>query len=604
MGVKCPSADQMVAKSLDNIVGNLWQQRQESSGSSVGNQSPRNGEDLSDGEAEVEAGSHDEAMGGGIPRESSPEDGLGGGGQVRVKDPRHLIKEDSEEKEQFDPRAILANLPPLPALEAFNKHRDFLANSQNLLAGLGGHGRIPFTSASGILGFQPPHTTFSPIPPARPPSQPTTPSSQQSSSPIQQTPQNFSSQQNWSFEEQFKQLYEIDDNPKRKEFLDELFTMMQKRGTPINRLPIMAKQVLDLFELYNLVVARGGLVEVINKKLWQEVIKGLGLPSSITSAAFTLRTQYTKYLYPFECTKRNLSNPTELQAAIEGNKREGRRGSYGAYPEMALSGLHPGVPPGHPGLPSQISPMSLVTGPRFNGNGTSHPMPPTSRAANGHGDPLSAVEMTRLALLKMYGAAPPATGGLPNLPPLPGLPADILQQAQQQQDKALNLHLQRQMEAANEAAKEVRLRGEEDDDDDNTKEAVEEDEEEEEVLIEKSDGASVQNSLSPPPTQPTTVGSGGVHHNTTGLLHSGLSSKKRHRSNDSIEAEEVSSPKKPTHNNPLGLPGANIKIASRGDGRNGDSSLVVSLEINGTTYQGVLFAQPISSKHRTSANSS
>ena len=48
-------------------------------------QSPRNGEDLSDGEAEVEAGSHDEAMGGGIPRESSPEDGLGGGGQVRVK---------------------------------------------------------------------------------------------------------------------------------------------------------------------------------------------------------------------------------------------------------------------------------------------------------------------------------------------------------------------------------------------------------------------------------------------------------------------------------------------------------------------------------------
>ena len=50
-------------------------------------------------------------------------------------------------------------------------------------------------------------------------------------------------------------------------------------------------QVLDLYELYNLVVGRGGLVEVINKKQWQEIIKGLGLPSSITSAAFTLRTQ-------------------------------------------------------------------------------------------------------------------------------------------------------------------------------------------------------------------------------------------------------------------------------------------------------------------------
>ena len=127
------------------------------------------------------------------------------------------INGDSEEKE-FDPRSILANLPPLPALEAFNKHRDYLANPQSLLASLAGQGRVPFTAANmlGMPGFQPPHTTFSPLSgsmptpptvsltaPARPPSQPATPSSQQSSSPIQQ---NFSSQQNWSFEEQFKQV--------------------------------------------------------------------------------------------------------------------------------------------------------------------------------------------------------------------------------------------------------------------------------------------------------------------------------------------------------------------------------------------------------------
>ena len=30
------------------------------------------------------------------------------------------------------------------------------------------------------------------------------------------------------------QLYEIDDNPKRKEFLDELFSYMQKRGKCIS----------------------------------------------------------------------------------------------------------------------------------------------------------------------------------------------------------------------------------------------------------------------------------------------------------------------------------------------------------------------------------
>uniref|UniRef100_A0A673LR95 AT-rich interactive domain-containing protein 3 n=1 Tax=Sinocyclocheilus rhinocerous TaxID=307959 RepID=A0A673LR95_9TELE len=126
------------------------------------------------------------------------------------------------------------------------------------------------------------------------------------------------------------QLYELDSDPKRKEFLDNLFSFMQKRGTPVNRIPIMAKQVLDLYMLYQLVTEKGGLVEVINKKLWREITKGLNLPTSITSAAFTLRTQYMKYLYPYECEKRGLSNPNELQAAIDSNRREGRRQGFGS----------------------------------------------------------------------------------------------------------------------------------------------------------------------------------------------------------------------------------------------------------------------------------
>ncbi|KAM9460939.1 AT-rich interactive domain-containing protein 3A isoform 2-T3 [Clarias gariepinus] len=133
----------------------------------------------------------------------------------------------------------------------------------------------------------------------------------------------------WTYEEQFRQLYELDSDPKRKEFLDDLFSFMQKRGTPVNRIPIMAKQVLDLYMLYQLVTEKGGLVEVINKKLWREITKGLNLPTSITSAAFTLRTQYMKYLYPYECDKRGLSNPNELQAAIDSNRREGRRQGFG-----------------------------------------------------------------------------------------------------------------------------------------------------------------------------------------------------------------------------------------------------------------------------------
>ncbi|NXA43823.1 ARI3A protein, partial [Eudromia elegans] len=144
-----------------------------------------------------------------------------------------------------------------------------------------------------------------------------------------QLPQPAPDHGDWTYEEQFKQLYELDGDPKRKEFLDDLFSFMQKRGTPVNRIPIMAKQVLDLYMLYMLVTEKGGLVEVINKKLWREITKGLNLPTSITSAAFTLRTQYMKYLYPYECEKRGLSNPNELQAAIDSNRREGRRQGFG-----------------------------------------------------------------------------------------------------------------------------------------------------------------------------------------------------------------------------------------------------------------------------------
>uniref|UniRef100_A0A8R1E1W9 Protein dead ringer n=1 Tax=Caenorhabditis japonica TaxID=281687 RepID=A0A8R1E1W9_CAEJA len=131
----------------------------------------------------------------------------------------------------------------------------------------------------------------------------------------------------WSYEEQFKQLYELSDDVKRKEWLDDWLNFMHRIGKPVTRIPIMAKQVLDLYELYRLVVQHGGLVEIINKKLWREITKGLNLPSSITSAAFTLRTQYQKYLYDYECEKEKLSNQADLQQAIDGNRREapGRR---------------------------------------------------------------------------------------------------------------------------------------------------------------------------------------------------------------------------------------------------------------------------------------
>jgi hypothetical protein len=81
---------------------------------------------------------------------------------------------------------------------------------------------------------------------------------------------------------------------------------------------------------------------------------------------FLFSLRYMKYLYPYECEKEKLSSPDELQSAIDGNRREGRRSSYGQYPDMV--GATP--PPSH-----------------INRNHTSHhtsPLSLVSRQLNGH----------------------------------------------------------------------------------------------------------------------------------------------------------------------------------------------------------------------------
>lgn len=76
--------------------------------------------------------------------------------------------------------------------------------------------------------------------------------------------------------------------------------------------------------------------------------------------------RYMRYLYAYECDREKLSTAEELQAAIDGNRREGRRSSYGPYGDL----VNPGAVAvsrnsQHPPL---SSPLSLV-----------------SRHVNGHG---------------------------------------------------------------------------------------------------------------------------------------------------------------------------------------------------------------------------
>ncbi|OWA51632.1 Protein dead ringer-like protein [Hypsibius exemplaris] len=303
-------------------------------------------------------------------------------------------------------------------------------------------------------------------------------------------------------------------------FLDDLFSFMQKRGTPVNRIPIMAKQTLDLYELYKLVTQKGGLVEVINKKIWREITKGLNLPSSITSAAFTLRTQYMKYLYPYECEKLHLSAPDELQSAIDGNKREGRR-----------SGHHYSTPPPD-GFPVSQAPPVVVVPTAVK---SEMHQPSLNGSTNGHS--VASIHKKR----HRYPDSDAESRG-------------------SSRDTSRERQRERQDEREHRHAIKQRLN--------NLDRGRERDRAERPTggRTERAPHERTRRSRSPVPVVMPTI--------------------RRHKSG--MEYDDDRPYPMPVH---AGLPTAHFKIASRGDGRTVDSSLVISMEINGIMYQGVLFAQ-------------
>lgn len=75
---------------------------------------------------------------------------------------------------------------------------------------------------------------------------------------------------------------------------------MNSQGYNIGKVPLIGGKELDLYRLFNLVTLKGGLDEVSNKKLWKDIVAEFELPQSCTSASFTLKNHYMKYLYLYE----------------------------------------------------------------------------------------------------------------------------------------------------------------------------------------------------------------------------------------------------------------------------------------------------------------
>ncbi len=65
-------------------------------------------------------------------------------------------------------------------------------------------------------------------------------------------------------------------------------------STPLRRVPMLGGRELDLFHLFHKVQSFGGSKVVSERRLWGEVARSFGLPSSVTSASYAVRQHYIK----------------------------------------------------------------------------------------------------------------------------------------------------------------------------------------------------------------------------------------------------------------------------------------------------------------------
>ena len=109
---------------------------------------------------------------------------------------------------------------------------------------------------------------------------------------------------------------EEDEETKSRKFREELTKFYNLQGKESFKYPIVSGKNLDLYKLYNEVIKRGGYQVVFENKQWKDVVCTLDLPSSCTSASFTVKRHYKKYLLSYEQT----FNKTSLEAKVSDNK--------------------------------------------------------------------------------------------------------------------------------------------------------------------------------------------------------------------------------------------------------------------------------------------
>ncbi|XP_059171425.1 trithorax group protein osa-like isoform X4 [Physella acuta] len=177
-------------------------------------------------------------------------------------------------------------------------------------------------------------------------------------------------------------LFEMGPEPDRRLFLERVLSYLEESGQPVTALPVISKTPLDLYKLYFCVRDKGGFEEVTRGKKWRDICTVVNIGTS-ASAAFTLKKNYIRYLFNYECKfDRGGINPAPILAQMEAqlaHKREQKSkrapspagsNSNDAFrppsvPNNQMDSYPPNMPPPYMQNPDGSMPNPHMSGPNM-----------------------------------------------------------------------------------------------------------------------------------------------------------------------------------------------------------------------------------------------
>jgi len=104
---------------------------------------------------------------------------------------------------------------------------------------------------------------------------------------------------------------EYPDNPEFLQFIDKLAAFHEKRGTELQREPRVGSKFINLLDLFNAVVERGGYDKISEEKLaWRKLGQEWNLPANnLPALAFALKSVYYKNLAAYEIVEIHKKEP-------------------------------------------------------------------------------------------------------------------------------------------------------------------------------------------------------------------------------------------------------------------------------------------------------